>query len=197
MRGGTSQALQTIAALRAFGFLESQKAGSGVQLMLTDDARTYLRAQQESVKREVVRRAAIRPKQIEAYWMDWGSDRPPDPVCLDQLVLRGGFTPDGASNFLKVYDATIAYVDPAESDKIPADRVDESVPPAKEDPAVSHHRATSQPQRPTPPPRERDEVRMMEGERVVFTEEGQPSQYLKLIASGEVDAGMLEALEDL
>jgi hypothetical protein len=36
----------------------------------------------------------------------------------------------------------------------------------------------------------------MEGERVVFTEEGQPNQYLKLIASGELDAELLEALED-
>jgi len=36
----------------------------------------------------------------------------------------------------------------------------------------------------------------MEGERVVFTEEGQPKQYLKLIASGPIDDGLLEALED-
>ncbi len=36
----------------------------------------------------------------------------------------------------------------------------------------------------------------MDGERVAFTEEGQPGQYLKLIASGDVDDTMLEALED-
>lgn len=36
----------------------------------------------------------------------------------------------------------------------------------------------------------------MDGERIVFTEEGQPSQYLKLIASGDVDDYLLEALED-
>lgn len=36
----------------------------------------------------------------------------------------------------------------------------------------------------------------MEDERVVFIEEGRPGQYLKLIASGEVDDGLLEALED-
>jgi len=36
----------------------------------------------------------------------------------------------------------------------------------------------------------------MEGERVVFTEETNPQNYLKLIASGEVDETMLEALED-
>lgn len=36
----------------------------------------------------------------------------------------------------------------------------------------------------------------MESERVVFTEEGLPNQYLKLIASGEIDSVLLEALED-
>jgi hypothetical protein len=36
----------------------------------------------------------------------------------------------------------------------------------------------------------------MEGERVVFTEETNPQNYLKLIASSDVDESMLEALED-
>ena len=36
----------------------------------------------------------------------------------------------------------------------------------------------------------------MEGERVVLVEEGGPAQYLKVIASGEVDATLLEILED-
>ena len=34
---------------------------------------------------------------------------------------------------------------------------------------------------------------MMAGERVVFSEEGDASQYLKLVANGDIDAGMLEA----
>jgi hypothetical protein len=36
----------------------------------------------------------------------------------------------------------------------------------------------------------------MDGERIVFTEESNPQSYLKLIASGDVDGTMLEALED-
>jgi len=36
----------------------------------------------------------------------------------------------------------------------------------------------------------------MAGERIVFTEESNPQNYLKLVASGEVDETMLEALED-
>jgi len=37
----------------------------------------------------------------------------------------------------------------------------------------------------------------MENERVVFAEERVPGQYLKLVASGDWDDGLLGALEDL
>jgi len=49
---------------------------------------------------------------------------------------------------------------------------------------------------PPPPPPAGGKVKIMDGERVAFTEEGQPGQYLKLVASGEVDDTKLEALED-
>jgi hypothetical protein len=55
---------------------------------------------------------------------------------------------------------------------------------------------TKQVNPPIPPTPSAGKVKVMESERVAFTEEGQPGQYLKLIASGEVDDTMLEALED-
>jgi hypothetical protein len=39
-------------------------------------------------------------------------------------------------------------------------------------------------------------VRVAESERVVFVEEGEPNQYLKVVASGELDEIMLDALSD-
>ena len=36
----------------------------------------------------------------------------------------------------------------------------------------------------------------MEGERVVFIEESNPQQYVKLVASGDVDETLLDALQD-
>jgi len=36
----------------------------------------------------------------------------------------------------------------------------------------------------------------MPGERVVFVEENNPQQYVKLVASGDVDATLLDALQD-
>jgi hypothetical protein len=36
----------------------------------------------------------------------------------------------------------------------------------------------------------------MVGERIVFTEESTPQQYLKIVASGEVGETLLDALQD-
>ena len=47
-------------------------------IVLSEDGRKYLRAQQEELKREIVKAAALRPKQIGKYWTDWGMDRPAD-----------------------------------------------------------------------------------------------------------------------
>jgi hypothetical protein len=47
-----------------------------------------------------------------------------------------------------------------------------------------------------PPLASHGKVKLMDGERIAFTEETNPQNYLKLVASGEVDETMLEALED-
>lgn len=137
MKTNTSQAQQTLAALKAYGLLETRRGNSGRVVVVSDDARTYLRAQQDSIKQDVLRQAALRPKQIEAYWRDWGDDRPADAACLDTLVLKGGFSQDGAEKFLRVYDATIAYAKLANSDKVPSaddvrtgDQHEDDPPPA-------------------------------------------------------------------
>lgn len=118
MKAKSSQAFQTLAALKSFGLLEYSGSGDDRVATLTDDARTYLRAQQESVRQEVLRACAMRPKALSQYWALWGADRPPTPVCLDQLVLRGGFTESAAETFLKVYDRTIAYAGLSNSDSM-------------------------------------------------------------------------------
>jgi len=112
----SSQAAQTLAALKSFGLVDYQGAGDDRSAALSDDGRTYLRAQQDSVKQEVLKRVALKPRAIAKYWNDWGPDRPPDPVCLDQLVLKGGFTQSAADTFLRVYDETIRYAGLSETD---------------------------------------------------------------------------------
>lgn len=109
MKEKSSQAFQTLAALKAYGLLEYQGSNKDRQAMLTDDARTYLRAQQQAIKVGVLKTCALRPKALSTYWRQWGADRPIDEVCLDQLVIKDGFTQSAAATFLRVYDDTIDF----------------------------------------------------------------------------------------
>jgi hypothetical protein len=109
------------AALRYFGLLEYQGAaiaGASRYVIVSDEGRKYLRSQQEETRREVVKAAALRPKQIAKFWTEWGPDRPADAAAIDQLALESGFSDAGARDFLKVYDATIAFAKLSGSDKI-------------------------------------------------------------------------------
>jgi hypothetical protein len=118
LKGESSQAAQTLAALKAFGFIEYSGSGESLQASLTEDSRSFLRAQQESTKRSILARAALRPRAIAKYWHMWNADRPPDPVCLDELILKGAFTEGAAKLFLTVYDETIAYANLTGSDTV-------------------------------------------------------------------------------
>lgn len=121
MKGASSKSGQTLAALKYFGFIDYTGSGKSRTASLTELGRIYLRAQQESVKQSIVRKAALNPKALKRLFQVWGADRPPDPVALDELVLNRKFTEAAARLFLKVYDQTIAYAGLAESDKKHAD----------------------------------------------------------------------------
>lgn len=118
---GLKQCGDILAALRYFGFLEYTGASAARQVAITDEGRNLLRTQQGSTKREILQRAALRPKEIARFWPIWGSDRPPDDICLDELILRNGFSSRGAPLFLASYDATIAFAGLTTPDKIGAD----------------------------------------------------------------------------
>lgn len=107
-----------VAALRYYGLLDYQGSGTDRQVIVSDEGRKYLRAQQEDTKREVIREAALRPKAIAKFWSKWGVDHPADAARLDDLILDNGFSEAGARQFLKVYDATISYAKLSDSDKI-------------------------------------------------------------------------------
>jgi hypothetical protein len=177
---------RTLAALGYFGLLGFKRAEEGSYVAISEEGRKYLRAQQEQTKQEVIKAAALRPKQIAKFWSEWGADRPADPACIDELTMKNGFSDVGARGFLKVYDATIRFAKLSDSDKITSDLRDEEFE-GEVDGALS-------PPPSSPPAQGR--VRIMDGERVVFTEESNPQQYVKLLVSGDVDETLLDALQD-
>lgn len=118
MKEASSQAAQTLAALKSFGMVDYEGTGPSRITGLSEDGRNLLRAQQDVVKREILRRLALNPKAIAKYWDKWGHPRPINEVCLDELVLHGGFTESAADTFLRVYDSTVGFAGLAESDKV-------------------------------------------------------------------------------
>jgi hypothetical protein len=114
----SSQGDQTLAALKSFGLVKYDGMGLARQIVLTDEGRNYLRAQQESVKAEIRKMCALRPKNIRKFWAIWQADRPADEVAIDKLVLDEGFSDAGARAFLKIYDDTITYAELSDSDKV-------------------------------------------------------------------------------
>ena len=109
MKEASSQAAQTLAALKSFGLIDYTGSGPARVTNITEEGRNYLRAQQDSIKKDYIRRFALSPKAIASYWEIWGKKRPIDAVCLDELVLKAKFTQSAAETFLRVYDTTIGY----------------------------------------------------------------------------------------
>ena len=136
-KGDTSQAQQTLAALKSFGLVSYEGSGPARLVVFSEDGRNYLRAQQESVKRDILRRIALNPSWIAKMWEKWGTTRHPDEVCLDQLVLEHKFNENGAPRFLTVYDQTIAYAELLNSDKATSDEDGETGGGKDEAPDVS------------------------------------------------------------
>jgi hypothetical protein len=193
---GLKQCGDILAALRYFGFLEYSGASAARQVAITDEGRNLLRTQQESTKREILRRAALRPKEIAKFWPIWGSDRPPDDICLDELVLRNGFSPRGAPLFLTSYDATIAFAGLTTPGKIGTDSPAEVSAGDGINPAAHADPPSANP--PSPLVRRASVpskgVAIMEGERELTTGLLSKDASFRLIVSGPIGVREIERL---
>lgn len=177
MKEKSSQADQTLAAMRSFGFIGYEGAGSGRVAVLTEEARNYIRTQQESVKEQILQQCALRPRIIRKYWTTWGADRPPDAVALDELY-DAGFTDAGAENFLRVYDETIAFSGLFDSDK------------SVEDDGAD---GDGEDDLPPPPPALKKE-NLMAGERELTTGLLSKEASFRLIVNGQIGVKEIERL---
>lgn len=139
MKEKSSQAFQTLAALKSYGLVDYKGSSADRVAMLTEDGRNYLRAQQQSVKQDILKRAALRPRAIANYWQMWGADRPIDPICLDELMLKGGYTDSAAHTFLRVYDETVDFAGLSASDSTESSEDVDEVFEAEETVNHAHH----------------------------------------------------------
>lgn len=179
---------RTAAALRYYGLLEYQGAGKDRYIVTSDWGKAYLRSAQEETKRNVIKKAALLPKQIAFFWSLWGTDRPADAACLDDLLFKHKFTEAGAREFLKVYDATIAYAGLTNSDK-----PDQNFHDASDEDEPETGEADIDPP-PPPPPNLGSKVKIMAGERELTTGMLAKGASFRLIVSGAIGVKEIERL---
>jgi hypothetical protein len=97
----------TYAALKRFGLLE--ETGDG-RARLTDLAQKILLAARDGSRDDArIREAALLPKVHRRLWDDYGANLPSDEHLKYNLVRDMGFTPGGASEFLKQWKRTMMY----------------------------------------------------------------------------------------
>lgn len=182
MKEKSSQADQTLAALKSFGLLKYEGMGDARHAALTDEGRNYLRANQDSKKKEILKICALRPKIIRKFWAIWGADRPLDAVALDKLI-EDGFSDGGAHNFLKVYDETTAFAGLSESDKVDLEAGDND----------EENGGIDAPEKPPLPP-ETKVKKLMAGERELTTGLLSKDANFRLLVSGEIGVKEIERL---
>ena len=141
-----------------------------------------MRAQQEHIKKDIIRKAALAPKEIAKYWAEWKTDPPLDEVRLDELGLKANYTKDGATAFLKVYDDTIAYAGLSDSDKVGDANELDNEDGENEDADL-----------PPPPPKPKKES-LMEGERELTAGLLSKEAGFRLIVTGKVGEKEIERL---
>jgi hypothetical protein len=173
-------ALGKIGALRAYGLLE----GSGEELRVSEDAISALKAPPASEERKVtLRRLALKPALFQAIKQEYPAQ--PSKENLTFWLIKQGFSTTAAAIAATSYLKTMSFVGGLGTS------YNSDTPDNDDEGGVGDSDNT------LPPDLQKGQrVKVMDGERIVFTEEGRPNQYLKLIASGEVDGSLLEALED-
>lgn len=187
MSGDTSQSQQTLAALKSFGLLDYKGSGPKRPVAISEEGRKYLRAQQDAVKSEILKRFALKPKWMAHFWNIWGADKVPDEIRLDALVLEQKFNEKTAPTFLKVYDDTIAFAGLSGSDKITEDESENAAENqgdgnGDDDPNAGVGSSAKK------------KVKIMEGERVLTTGLLSKNANFRLIVTGEVGVKEIERL---
>ncbi|WP_376096846.1 hypothetical protein ACE7GA_05620 [Roseomonas sp. CCTCC AB2023176] len=204
----SSGAIQTAAALKHFGLVEDEGSGEKRKIRLTKlGLRLVLDKRPDSPERQdALKSAALMPKIHRELW-DKYRGAPPSTDTLKSLLtferrLAGlaSFSDQSANELIEEYIGTLTFAglmgtpeqpidDPFGLD-LPGDmntelRENRALVPVQQAPAPAVLPAA--PQRGVP---------LMEAERIVFTEEGGPNQYVKLVASGPLDESLLDAISN-
>jgi len=106
----STETLDNIDALLAFGFIEQSGEGSERRIRITEPGLRGAEATDHEVRGQFLAEAALKPALIADYIERWGAARPEADVCISELKTAHGFKDKEAKAFLWVYDRTFHYV---------------------------------------------------------------------------------------
>jgi hypothetical protein len=180
---------RNVAALIAYGLVEESGSGDGRKIKISDTGWRILEDQRPGIKESLLAEAALKPPIIWEYAQRWGDGRPDDSHALSLLKFEGGFTDDGAAQFLRVFDETMGFTkgrEPAKNDDSGDDVIREV--PTRKSPTGSYT-ATM----PGSPPRaQKDEL--MAGERELTTGLLSKDASFRLVVTGQIGVKEIERL---
>ena len=195
-KGITGQSAKMLANLSHFGLVE--KAGKG-GIKVTDMAAKILHPHTPQERATALLEAAYEPGlffEIKEQWPDgFVSEN-----ALRAYLMRKGFASVAVHPVMKAYFETYDFLRQENATESHGERSAQEAESSGEDftgGAVPSDQRGGLPALIPPPLASAVQgAKLMAGERVVFSEETGPSQSLRLIAVGDLDVDLLEALED-
>jgi hypothetical protein len=141
---------QQVAALKAYGLIETQGEADKRQIRLTESAWRILGDAPDQV--ELEKEAALKPPIHLQIWQHYNGDLPKsDKVISDWLVWEKGFNQDFVGGFISQFRDTIAFANLSLSDKVEPDNLEK--PTEKGKPTMNPTPSQSKPEfAPSPPP---------------------------------------------
>lgn len=117
----SSKAKQIMAAVSAFGLIETEGAGDDKKIKISDlgnsiiiDDRSF-----SPERDEHLRAAALNPNIFRIVYEKFSHEIPPDEALGYELKVQHNFNPDSVADFIKVYKQTMGYAKVYESGVMP------------------------------------------------------------------------------
>jgi hypothetical protein len=194
--GLTGRSVALLGALAQYGLVA--RAGKG-DLQVTQVAVDILHGLTERDKSKALLQAGHAPKLFKSIY-DRFTDGVPSENVIRSFLIQQGYADAAIGPAIKAFLQTNRYLEVSGVyDGDGPDSQEESDASVLEDATLEATATISPPPPPpppAPPPLQSGGYRIMESERVVFSEETGAEQYLKLVAAGPLDDSLLEALED-
>jgi hypothetical protein len=107
----SSGAAQTVAALKRYGLLEDRGTLHSREGRLTEFARAILLDERQDSKErpERLQQAALLPRINREIWDKYDGSLPSDSTLRYHLTVERGFSPAGASDFLRQFHRTLEF----------------------------------------------------------------------------------------